>query len=105
MMGCTEATNCILASHGLADTTPDTSNADIYSELLTQANSLVNLQTDAPDPGNWCGLIPVAEKYHCASLELWPDFSGFTTLSPDVVKNLSTSLANGVAPNPARCGS
>jgi hypothetical protein len=104
MEQCTTADNCILANHGLADDSPGTGGTDVYTEMLAQSStSTVNFQTYAPNPGDWCAIITVAEKYHAASIELWPDFSGFTTLTPDQLANLATALANGTAPDPSRC--
>jgi hypothetical protein len=107
MESCASMGNCILSNHALNETVPGPLNP-IYEQiqrLYNQSTGLppVDFQTASPKKINWCGAISTGINYHAKSIELWPNFGGFTSMKPDFIENLANALANKTPPNPAIC--
>ncbi|CDZ78496.1 hypothetical protein BN59_02806 [Legionella massiliensis] len=107
MNQCQLSSRCILSNHALNSPLP-TSDSFVYTEMqslfsINPNNTLIDFQTASPKQLNWCGAIVNATTYHAKSIELWPDFGGFTTFLPAVVANLASGFQNNTPPILALC--
>ncbi len=104
---CADAGNCIMSNHALneplatADDIVYTTMQSIYA--AAPATTRIDFQTASPAKLDWCGAIENATSLHGASVEVWPEFGGFTTLTADQVANLAVALRDGTAPDPSLC--
>jgi hypothetical protein len=110
MQTCTTASHCILSTHYLDDPLAfkgdgsQDQNLFVYQEMKTQeAVSITDFQTASPVQLDWCGALANAYVYKGLSVELWPDFGGFTTFTPAQVANLATVLATGTPSDAGVC--
>ncbi|CAM2958121.1 transmembrane protein (fibronectin III domain and Gp5 C-terminal repeat) [Legionella steigerwaltii] len=108
MQQCQASFKCILSNHALNSPLPS-ADSFVYAEIqnlysINPKTTFVDFQTASPmSPLNWCSAIVNGTTYHARSIELWPDFGGFTTLSSNAVANLADAFKNGTPPNPALC--
>ena len=107
MQLCQASSRCILSNHAL-DSPLLSADAFVYEEIQSlYSNSpnttFVDFQTTSPLLLNWCGAIVNGTTYHGKSIELWPDFGGFTTFSANTVANFAYALKNSTPPIPSLC--
>ena len=107
MQQCQASSRCVLSNHAL-DSPLLSADSFVYTEIhslysKTPNTTFVDFQTTAPILLNWCGAIVNGTIYHGKSIELWPDFGGFTTFSANTVANLAYALKNSTPPIPSLC--
>lgn len=107
MEQCQASSRCILSNHAL-DSPLLAPDMFVYTEIQSLYSNnpdttYVDFQTTSPALLNWCGAIVNGTIYHGSSIELWPDFGGFTTFTASTVANLAYSLKNSTIPIPALC--
>jgi len=108
MQLCQADPQCSLSNHAL-DQPLLTADTFVYDAMQTDYGAnpaqIIDFQTASPDQLDWCGAIANAVTYHGLSVELWPDFGGFTTLPPTVLANLANALATQTPPDSMPCPS
>lgn len=83
-------TRCILDNHALAASTDPSATPDPVYALIQMAGPPINFQTGSPAAMNclWTQTIAQGIAYGARAVEVWPKFSGFTTLSVPQVMQL-----------------
>lgn len=108
MNQCAASSNCILSNHALNFPLVDSDDIvyDTMNELYEEDpdGTLIDFQTAAPEkPLDWCDALVQGFNLHGLSVEIWPDFGGFTTLSAVEVANLLDVFTTGTISEPFNC--